>query len=174
MDDGLKFVFYAIIFVIYIVSQVRKAKKKQEEARALETPTPSTNAPVRLKPLPREVSMNSSTRLKEDDRFKKSRADKSTLFKAKQRKYETNDQKPVYKSLNSEVVEDEGVQVERLLSERMKEEQLMKKDRIALSEERLGNYAQKQGEGKEVLAWLRDKSSLKKAFVATQVFDRKF
>jgi len=174
MEDSLKFVFYAIIFVIYIVSQVRKAKKKQQEEKASQAPSP-----VLEKPLRREASMNSSTRLKEDESFKKSRAGKPTLLKKVQaRKYNTEaieDKKTVYKSISSvSELEDEGTQVNRVLAERRQQEVAMSKDRVVLADEHLELLHPVKFKESDLLIWLKNKSNLKRAFVSSEVFSKKY
>lgn len=172
MEDFIKFVFYAIIFVIYIVSQVRKAKKKQEEAREHQAPSPVV---VEAPPLKRKVSMDSSERLQEDKQLRKLRESKPSLLKKKSRQTEVQEKRVEYKSLSQEsALEDEAAQVNRILLERRNEEAKMKKDRVSLSDEHLDPYATPKAKTPEVLAWIRNTSNLKKAFIASEVFQRKY
>ncbi len=170
MEDFIKFVFYAIIFVIYIVSQVRKGKKKQEEAREEQAPSPVWVEP---QPLKRKASMDSSERLREDKQFRKLRESKPSLLKKKSRQVEVQDKRVEYKSLTQEGLEEEATLVNRVLSERRNEEAKMKQDRFVLPDEHLDPYAPQKEKTPEVVVWIRNTSNLKKAFIASEVFQRK-
>jgi hypothetical protein len=167
MEDIIKFLFYAVIFVIYIVSQLRKAKKKQEEERANQDPVPMPVPPVR-----KMVSMDSSERLQEDKQLRKLRESKPSLLKRKTSVAEKEEKRVEYKSLEEDFSEQE--QVSLTLLERRQEEERMSRDRPPLAEEHFNPYAQRGQSTTDTLSWIRTKSNLKKAFIASEVFAKKY
>jgi hypothetical protein len=165
MEDIIKFLFYAVIFVIYIVSQLRKAKKKQEEERANQDPVP-------VPPVRKMVSMDSSERLQEDKQLRKLRESKPSLLRRKTNVAEKQEKRVEYKSLEADYSEEE--QVSLTLSERRQEEERMSKESIAFAQEHANPYTQRMQSTSDTLSWIRTKSNLKKAFIASEVFNKKY
>lgn len=158
MEQYLKFAFYGVLFIIYVVSQVRKMRKKAEEERTLE--------PVPVKPVvTKQVVSNSK---KEFD-YKGKRELKTKERKPAFAPKTPNEDKPiVYKP-----VADEELIAEALLENRKKEEKALKADRKPLPDEHLEPYIE-QSKQKMNLDWLKDKNNLKKAFIASEVFQRRY
>ena len=152
MEEFFKFGLYGVLFIIYVVSQLRKMKKKAEEEKALQ--------PEPVKPVA-TVSK------------------KAFDYKGK-REMKTRERKPIFsqkeverKPIAYKPVADEELIAEALLQDRKKEEKTLKEDRKPLADEHLEPYTE-QSKSKMNLDWLKDKANLKRTFIAAEIFQRKY
>ncbi|MBC7487871.1 MAG: hypothetical protein H7282_14100 [Cytophagaceae bacterium] len=156
--EYLKFVFYAVLFVIYIVSQVRKMKKKAEGEKALQ--------PQPVKPYVTKAAAPVSKKVFD---YKGKRE-----MKTRERKPLFSQQEIEHKSITYKPVADEELIAEALLQDRKIEEKALKEERKPLAEEQLKPYTTDHSKGKMNLDWLKDKANLKRTFIAAEIFQRKY
>ena len=173
MEDIIKFGFYAVIGIIYIVSQLRKAKNKQAEEQRGSDFDPTLvigHKPVKVQ----TVQKNKPVTQQEDASNYRSVRKLKPLLKAKIA--EVPKVKVEYKTLDMfDVLEDEDSKVKRILEERRVEESVMRKDRTSQTEEHLHPYvASKEQKKLEHVSWFHKKNSLKQAFIASEIFNRKY
>ena len=155
--EYLKFAFYAVLFVVYIVSQVRKMKQKAEAEKALK---PQQSKPVVVQ----QAALVSKKVFDYKGKREMKVREKKPIFS--QREVE---RKPiVYKS-----VVDEELIIESLLKERKIEEKALKEERKPLADEHLEHYTD-HSKKKINLDWLKDKANLKRTFIAAEIFQRKY
>ncbi|MDF2456247.1 MAG: hypothetical protein K0R51_2240 [Cytophagaceae bacterium] len=159
MEHYIKYAFYGVLFIIYVVSQVRKMRKKAEEERASE--------PAPVKPVvAKQVTATSKTVFDYKGKREMKTREKKSILTHKDKEVERNP--IVYKP-----VADEELIAEALLQDRRKEEKALKEDRKPLADEHLEPYME-QSKYKMNLDWLKDKNNLKKAFIASEVFQRRY
>ncbi len=157
MEHYLKYAFYGVLFIIYVVSQVRKMRKKSEEKRALD--------PQPVKPV--VIKQAAATSKKAFD-YKGKRE-----MKTRERKSMLTQQEVERKPVTYKPVADEELIAEALLQDRRKEEKALNADRKPLADEHLEPYMEPSKHNMS-LDWLKDKNNLKKAFIASEVFQRKY
>ena len=155
--EYLKFVFYAVLFVIYIVSQVRKMKKKAEEEKATQ--------PQSVRPVVTKAAVPASKNVFD---YKGKRE-----MKAKERKAIFSQKEVEHKPIVYKPVADEELMAEALLEERKTQVKELNKDRKPLADEHLEPYTD-HFKGKMNLDWLKDKANLKRTFIAAEIFQRKY
>ncbi|MDB5255585.1 MAG: hypothetical protein JWM14_280 [Chitinophagaceae bacterium] len=155
--EYLKFVFWAVLFVIYVVSQVRKMKMKAEQEKALQ--------PEPVKPL---VSKPVATVSKKVFDYKGKRE-----MKSRERKPIFAQKEMEHKPITYKPVADEELIAEALLQDRKMEEKALKEDRKPLADEHLEPYTD-HSKNKMNLDWLKDKANLKRTFIAAEIFQRKY
>lgn len=157
MEEYFKFALYAVLFVIYVVSQVRKMKKKAEDEKALQ--------PEAIKSVVAKKTVPTSQKVFD---YKGKREMKGRVRKPVFAQQQVEDKPIVYKP-----VADEELIAEALLEERKQEKKTMKQDRKALPDEHLEPYMDQTKE-KMNLNWLKDKANLKRTFIAAEIFQRKY
>jgi hypothetical protein len=157
MEEYFKFALYAVLFVIYVVSQVRKMRKKAEEEKALQ---PQPVKPIVAKPV---APVSKKVFDYKGKREMKSR-ERKPIFAQKEIEHKPIAYKPVA---------DEELIAEAFLEERKIAEKALKQDRKALSDEHLEPYVD-HSKHKMNLDWLKDKANLKRTFIAAEIFQRKY
>jgi hypothetical protein len=162
MEQYFKFILYAVLFLIYIVSQVRKMKKKAEEEKALQ---PEVLKEVVVKPVSKKVF---------DYKGKREFKSKKKFASFSQR-HEEEDKPIVYKPVADEELIAEAQLIEKTLQDRRLEEQALKGERKALENEYLEPYTgQGRKQANDTANWLKNKSNLKKAFIASEIFQKRY
>lgn len=158
MEEYFKFALYAVLFVIYVVSQVRKMKKKAAEEKALQPESVKSVVAKKVAPVSKKVfDYKGKREMKGKER--------KSIFAQK----EVEQKHPiVYKP-----VADEELIAEALLEQRKQDEKVMKQERKALPDEHLEPYMG-QTKNKMNLDWLKDKANLKRTFIAAEIFQRKY
>jgi hypothetical protein len=164
MEQYFKFIFYAILFIIYIVSQVRKMKKKAEEEKA-QLPVPKKE--VISKPIP--------TISREVADYKGKMVMKTATKRVPLLKKEILKVPVVYKPVADEELMAEAQLIENTLKARKKEEKELKGERKLLNDEHLQPYSDLAKKRPINTAhWLKEKTNLKMAFIASEIFQRKY
>ncbi|HSZ72549.1 MAG TPA: hypothetical protein VK750_07710 [Cytophagaceae bacterium] len=163
MEQYIKFVFYAVLFLIYIVSQVRKMKNKTEEQRSL--------SPEAAKEIPAQPAVKTPQKAFD---YKGKREIKKTFPQQALLKKEKGHRPLEYKPVADEALIAEANLIEKTIEERRKEEQRLREERKPLQDEHLKPYANQVKKGESTASWLQNKTNLKKAFIASEVFQRKY
>jgi hypothetical protein len=168
MEDFIKFVFYAIIFVIYVVSQIRKAKNKKEAEESHRSELDPNPVVIKQRSKQSESQATKHSSNNERPAFESKRVMKPLLrVKAK----EVPKVQVEYKTLDVSETE-EDLRFKKVIEDRKIKEGTIVKSKIGQTHE--DPYAVKKTEKPHLTHWLQSKSSIKQAFVASEIFKRKY
>lgn len=151
MEEFFKFAVYGVLFIIYLVSQVRKMKKKAEEEGKY-VPQSSPKQVVIKAPTANERNIDYNK-----PKSSTNRRSKSVL---------------VSKTNKTKVVDYKTFDEEELVNDPYDSNQMQDID--ASSKQHFSPNEMREEQDIENVDWLKDKKSLKRAFIASEILQRKY